>query len=59
MEVMLDSDDGLSWESFCDCSIMYAVDSSALKRKRGQVTGERRNAIRDKIRDLFRLLARD
>jgi mRNA-degrading endonuclease toxin of MazEF toxin-antitoxin module len=58
-EVMLDVEDGLSWETFCDCSIMYAVDSEALMRKRGKVTVERRNVIRDRIRDLFRLPARD
>lgn len=56
---MLDVEDGLSWETFCDCSIMYAVDSEALMRKRGKVTVERRNVIRDRIRDLFRLPARD
>jgi hypothetical protein len=59
MEVMLDTEDGLSWETFCDCSILYAVDSSSLKTKRGTVTHTRRVAIRDKIRDLFRLGVRD
>jgi hypothetical protein len=47
MEVMLDAEDGLSWETLCNCSIMYAVDSSSLKTKRGTVTHPRRIAIRD------------
>jgi len=24
-EVMLNGSDGLNWETFCDCSLMYAV----------------------------------
>ena len=59
VEVMLDQEDGLSWETFCDCSILYVVESAALVNRFGQVSLERRNAIRDKIRDVFRLLARD
>jgi mRNA-degrading endonuclease toxin of MazEF toxin-antitoxin module len=59
VEVMLDKEDGLSWETLCDCSIFYVVDSAALHNKRGEVSLQRRNAIRDKIRDLFRLMARD
>lgn len=49
----------MDWETFCDCSIIWAVDSALLFGKRGQVTPERRNAIRDKVRDIFRLSARD
>ena len=58
-EVMLDTADGMDWETFCDCSLMFSVPAAALFGKRGHVTLERRNAIRDKIRDLFLLSFRD
>ncbi len=58
-EVLLNAEDGLSWETLCDCSIMYAIDQAALTHKRGYVSLERRNAIREKVRQLFRLLATD
>jgi mRNA-degrading endonuclease toxin of MazEF toxin-antitoxin module len=58
-EVMLDTEDGLSWETFCDCSILYAIASDQLVRKCGRVVLTRRNAIREKLRDVFRLAARD
>ena len=58
-EVMLDAADGLDWETFCDCSILWTVDANLLTHRRGQVTLERRNAIRDKISDLFLLSERD
>jgi hypothetical protein len=58
-EVMLNSEDGLDWESFCDCSIMYAIPVDRLFGKRGPVSLERRRAIRAKLRDVFRLAAMD
>ena len=58
-EVLLDDTDGMDWETFCDCSIMWVVRSDLLFGRRGEVTLERRNAIRDKLRDIFRLAARD
>ncbi len=58
-EVMLDTEDGLNWESFCDCSILWSVAASRLKARRGQVTLERRRAIREKVRNMFRLAATD
>ena len=33
-EVMLDTEDGFDWETFCDCSAMWLVDSSKLIRQR-------------------------
>lgn len=59
MEVALDEADGMGWESFCDCSILWAVPSADLFGHRGHVAIERRRAIRAKIRDLFRLGASD
>ena len=58
-EVMLDASDGLSWETLCDCSIMYAVESAGLSNRHGVVTPLRRNAIREKVRDMFLLAERD
>ncbi len=58
-EVMLNGADGMDWETFCDCSIMYTVKSDLLFNCRGHVTLERRRAIRAKLRDVFRLAATD
>ena len=58
-EIMLNGADGMDWETLCDCSLMYSVPAAALFSKRGCVTAERRNAIRQKIRDLFLLSVRD
>ncbi len=59
VEVVLDTADGMDWESFCGCSVLWAVDVKRLKRYRGRVTLERRQAIRQKIRDLFLLMDTD
>lgn len=58
-EVMLNGADGMDWETFCDCSVLYSVPSAALFGQRGQVTQERRNAIRLRVRELLRLMATD
>lgn len=58
-EVLLDAADGLDWESFVNCSAIWLVESKDLFHRRGMVTLPRRNQIRDKIRDIFRLAARD
>lgn len=58
-EVALNGADGMDWETFCDCSTLYAVKSSLLFGKRGRVTLERRRTIRAKIRALFLLNATD
>jgi mRNA-degrading endonuclease toxin of MazEF toxin-antitoxin module len=58
-EVMLNGEDGMDWESFCDCSILWAVASRELKRKRGRVSLERRRQLRSKLKDLLRLSATD
>jgi len=56
---MLDAEDGLSWETFCDCSILWSIESAGLERKLGIVSPDRRNAIRDRIRDMLLLNSRD
>lgn len=58
-EVLLNGADGFDWETFCDCSRMYLVDTKALFEKRGRVSLERRRQIRAKVRDIFRLAAAD
>ena len=58
-EVMLNGADGMDWETFCDCSLMYSVPAAGLFGKRGLVTAQRRNEIRDRVRNLFLLAARD
>jgi mRNA-degrading endonuclease toxin of MazEF toxin-antitoxin module len=58
-EVMLATEDGLNWETFCDCSIMWVVPSDLLTHQHGHVSLERRLAIRLKLREFFRLSATD
>lgn len=58
-EVMLNGADGMDWETFCDCSIIWSVPGSQLFGRRGHVSLERRRAIRTKLRDVFRLAATD
>ena len=58
-EVLLDQADGFDWETFCDCSIMWSVAASALFGCRGCVGLQRRQQIRTKLRDMYRLAASD
>ena len=58
-EIMLDSADGLTWETFCDCSIVWVAESAKLGQKRGDVTLEHRNQIRALLKDLFLLNSTD
>lgn len=58
-EVMLNGEDGMDRETFCDCSILYAVKSELLFGRRGTVSLERRKLIRTMLRDLLRLHATD
>ncbi|HTL56972.1 MAG TPA: type II toxin-antitoxin system PemK/MazF family toxin [Candidatus Limnocylindrales bacterium] len=44
-EVLLDTADGLSWETLCKCDLILAVDKSDLHTERGSVTPERRKQI--------------
>ena len=54
-EVMLNGADGLDWETFCDCSIMWVAESDALTRRRGSVSEERQREIKAHLRDFFLL----
>ncbi len=44
-EVLLDSADGLNWETLCKCDLILAVDKTDLHTQRGRVTSERRMQI--------------
>ncbi len=52
-------EDGFTWETFCDCSTMWLVESNKLIRQRGYVTLERRREIRLKLREFFRPMQTD
>jgi hypothetical protein len=44
-EVLLDSADGLNWETLCRCDLIYSIGRDALHTRRGLVTLERRREI--------------
>ena len=44
-EVLLDSADGLNWETLCKCDLIYSVGRDLLHTPRGLVTAERRREI--------------
>jgi mRNA-degrading endonuclease toxin of MazEF toxin-antitoxin module len=54
-EVLLDQTDGLDWETFCRCDVLWLVPKAQLKRHCGSVTPERRRVIGRKIIQLFGL----
>jgi mRNA-degrading endonuclease toxin of MazEF toxin-antitoxin module len=58
-EVLLNGADGMDWETFCDCSILYTVPTAKLFGRCSRVSLERRRQIRAKVRDLLRLTATD
>jgi hypothetical protein len=57
--VLLNAADGMDWESFSDCSILYTLPAAKLFGRRGRVSFERRRQIRARVRDLLRLNATD
>lgn len=44
-EVLLDSADGLNWETLCKCDLIFSVERDLLHTRRGLVTTERRREI--------------
>ena len=58
-EVLLNSADGLDWETFCVVDHLYSVEVSQLKHHKGVVSLERRRQIRRKLVSFYRLLADD
>jgi len=58
-EVLLNTEDGLDWETFCRCDHIFSVECCRLKRRArpARVTIERRRQISDRIIQIFRLRA--
>ena len=48
-ETVLDQADGLNWKTLCRCDLLFTVDKSSLKDRRGQVSVERRRDIARKV----------
>jgi mRNA-degrading endonuclease toxin of MazEF toxin-antitoxin module len=44
-EVILDGADGLDWQTLCKCDLIYSLEKTELKQKRGEVSHARRNQI--------------
>ena len=55
-EVLLNSADGLDWETYCRCDHIFSVEREQLKRrpKPASVSAPRRRQIAARIVDLFR-----
>jgi len=48
-EVILNHADGLDWETLCKCDVVYAAPKTALVKRRGTVSAERRRAIAERV----------
>lgn len=48
-EMILDTADGLNWQTLCKCDVIYSVPRAALNNKRGQVSLPRRKQLVQKI----------
>jgi mRNA-degrading endonuclease toxin of MazEF toxin-antitoxin module len=48
-EALLDEADGMDWKTLCRCDLLYTIDKSILKFRRGTVQPERRREIARKI----------
>jgi hypothetical protein len=48
-EVVLDTADGLNWETLCKCDIVYAAQKDDLTQRRGVVSVERRRMIAQRL----------
>jgi mRNA-degrading endonuclease toxin of MazEF toxin-antitoxin module len=52
-EVILNSADGLDWETLVKCDLMYLVEKERLYRRRGSVTAARRRALVQRLNACF------
>ncbi len=52
-EVMLNSADGLDWETLVKCDLMYLVEKDRLYRRRGSVGVVRQRALVQRINACF------
>ena len=48
-ESLLDEADGMDWKTLCRCDLLWTIDKSILKHRRGDVQTERRRDIARKI----------
>jgi hypothetical protein len=48
-ECLLDEADGMEWKTLCRCDLLYTINKSILKFRRGEVAMERRRDIATKI----------
>ncbi len=48
-ETILDEADGIDWKTLCRCDLLFTIDKSILKFRRGTVQAERRRDIARKI----------
>jgi mRNA-degrading endonuclease toxin of MazEF toxin-antitoxin module len=52
-EVLLDTADGLDWETLVKCDLTYLVEKESLHNRRGTVSPVRRRALAQKIIGCF------
>jgi mRNA-degrading endonuclease toxin of MazEF toxin-antitoxin module len=55
-EVLLNSADGLEWESACRCDLIHRLEKGLFREKRGVVSYQRRREISRKLASVFKLL---
>src|SRR4051794_35327808 len=48
-EAILDTEDGLHWETLCRCDLLWTVTKASLKNRRVSVCEERRRDIARKV----------
>ena len=55
MDVLLDSADGFSAPTACQCDYLYPLEKSRLHSSQGLVSWERQQQIKGKVKELLRL----
>lgn len=53
---MLNSADGLEWESACRCDLIHRLEKNRFREKRGTVSYLRRREISRKLASVFKLI---
>jgi hypothetical protein len=54
-EVLLDSADGFSAPTACPCDFLYPLEKTGLHSGHGQLSWERQQQIKSKVKELLRL----
>ncbi|PYJ83065.1 MAG: hypothetical protein DME22_16670 [Verrucomicrobia bacterium] len=55
LQVRLNSADGFATPTVCDCDFVFALEKSKLHSSLGMVSWERQQAIKAKVKEVFRL----